>query len=537
MVLDNIQVVDADRRVKPNEGLVTNSIKERKESYENLIMRTRKLIAQRDAAIYEIEEKVTNDVQVGDNESKIIENHLDEAIKIGNLDKEIYALGIMQGPIEKIGDGKRAIRLIDKMIKNAKTNSDAIYSELDGKTETQPYSNDAAQNEVEVPVEIETPTPIVNVEQIVEDNQDYANESIESAIENETSLGKDEIDAIVSDSLDGVLNENSTEQIEKVEEVSPEEIVDDPVIQEIVNQNMANLIGTEVVNVDDIENSTEVETMPITEVITTPVQEEKMAPIEEYEYRPMTDEEVAISRIKINSDEMPLRDEVVVVPEKEDISEEKDVEYEVENNNPEFVKVDNEEPKDIIISHEEKDKSKDYNDLNFEELTAIITGKEKIVGELIQKRDSVDASIEAVRKINAETVSEEEESEKKRAEIVAEENESEKKRAELDEEKEKQAQELKNMMVERVKALDSETESLTTTIQSKEEEFDSIARDTENRREKINANNKETEERLERITNINQAAAERAEEIARYKEMKAMLSDDNKSQEEIQKIM
>ena len=541
MVLDNIQVVDADRRVKPNEGLVTNSIKERKESYENLIMRTRKLIAQRDAAIYEIEEKVTNDVQVGDNESKIIENHLDEAIKIGNLDKEIYALGIMQGPIEKIGDGKRAIRLIDKMIKNAKTNSDAIYSELDGKTESQPYSNDAAQNEVEVPVEIETPTPIVNVEQIVADNQDYANESIESAIENETSLGKDEIDAIVSDSLDGVLNENSTEQIEKVEEVSPEEIVDDPVIQEIVNQNMANLIGTEVVNVDDIENSTEVETMPITEAITTPVQEEKMAPIEEYEYRPMTDEEVAISRIKINSDEMPLRDEVVVVPERENASE-----YVADKENEEssivIEKVDAAEPVSAIASEDfkkkaEEDYMKKLEELSDEQLDEELSTMFRRKELLEEEANNVEADKEKEIRINSEVAAEEEEIEKREAEITKEEAAVIKENEELQEEDARKKAEVRRKKIAKLFSVKESIDATASKLESDMAIIADVNKNTEARRENISNKNRNIETKLENISNMTRGNEELKESINRSREISVMLSENNVIEEEKQKTM
>ncbi len=82
MILDNIQVVDADRKAKPNEGLVTNSIREKKESYENLIMRAKKLIAQRDAAIYALEEKVINDVAANESKKAIEEKYFDAANKI-----------------------------------------------------------------------------------------------------------------------------------------------------------------------------------------------------------------------------------------------------------------------------------------------------------------------------------------------------------------------------------------------------------------------------------------------------------------------
>ena len=62
MSLDNMNVVEKPKKVKPNEGLITNSIRLKKESFEEVIKKVQKLMAERDAKIANLNKQITNDV-------------------------------------------------------------------------------------------------------------------------------------------------------------------------------------------------------------------------------------------------------------------------------------------------------------------------------------------------------------------------------------------------------------------------------------------------------------------------------------------
>ena len=61
MSLDNMNVVEKPKKVKPNEGLITNSIRLKKESFEEVIKKVQKLMAERDAKIANLNKQITND--------------------------------------------------------------------------------------------------------------------------------------------------------------------------------------------------------------------------------------------------------------------------------------------------------------------------------------------------------------------------------------------------------------------------------------------------------------------------------------------
>lgn len=541
MILDNVQVVDADRRAKPNEGLVTNSIKERKESYENLIMRTRKLIAQRDAAIYGLEEKVANDIEANVPVKKIEKSHLDEAIKIGNLDKEIYALGIMQGPIEKIGDGRRAIRLIDKMIKNVKSNSQTIYNELDGKEEIKPYTDENVEKAVaiEVPTGNVTENQIVNVEQIAANNQENTMESIENAIEEQTLKNAD-IDAVVSDSLNSVvLNKENDVMFEKQEEVAPDAIITDQEMQEIINEKMKDFTSdyskAEPVEKSVAEENVSIEENPIS------ITEEKTSPIEEYEYTPMTDEEIENSRNKI---EYALRDKTELIPERNNMNNALYDNIKYKNDNVDNIlyepapivveKIDSVKPVGTTAS---EDFIKKLENLSDEELDKELNFMASQKEQLEEEANNVEAAKEEGIRINSEVAAEEEEIEKKEAEIAEEEAAIEKENAELQAEDAREKAEVRRKKIAKLVGIRENIDTLTNKVQRDRDVLADVNKNTEARRENISNKNRSIENKRENISNITKGNEELKESINKSREMSVMLSGDNVLIEEHQKTM
>ena len=539
MILDNIQVVDADRKAKPNEGLVTNSIREKKESYENLIMRAKKLIAQRDAAIYALEEKVINDVAANESKKAIEEKYFDAANKIENLNKEIYILGVMQGPIEKVADGRRAIRLIDKMIKNAKTNSQAIYKTLSA---NEPVENAEKQVAIEVPTGNVTENQIVNVEQIAANNQENTMESIENAIEEQT-LENADIDAVVSNSLNSaVLNKENDVMFEKQEEVTPDSIITDQEMQEIINEKMkdftSNYSKAEPVEKSVAEENVSIEKKPISII------EEKTSPIEEYEYTPMTDEEIENSRNKI---EYALRDKTELIPERNNMN---NALYDDINKN--LLKNDNVdnnlyEPTPIVVEKIDSVKpvgttaSEDFikklENLSDEELDKELNFMASQKEQLEEEANNVEAAKEEGIRINSEVAAEEEEIEKKEAEIAEEEAAIEKENAELQAEDAREKAEVRRKKIAKLVGIRENIDTLTNKVQRDRDVLADVNKNTEARRENISNKNRSIENKRENISNITKGNEELKESISKSREMSVMLSGDNVLIEEHQKTM
>lgn len=538
MILDNVQVVDADRRAKPNEGLVTNSIREKKESYENLIMRAKKLIAQRDTAIYALEEKVVNDVAANESKKAIEEKYFDAANKIENLNKEIYILGVMQGPIEKVADGRRAIRLIDKMIKNAKTNSQAIYKTLSA---NEPVENAEKQVAIEVPTGNVTENQIVNVEQIAANNQANTMESIENAIEEQT-LENADIDAVVSDSLNSVvLNKENNVMLEKQEEVTPDSIITDQELQEIVNEKMKDFTSdyskTEPVEKSVAEENVSVEKNPI------PVIEEKTSPIEEYEYTPMTDEEIENSRNKI---EYALRDKTELIPERNNMNNDlyDDIKNNLYKNNNDNIL---DEPTPIVVEKIDSVKpvgttaSEDFikklENLSDEELDKELNFMASQKEQLEEEANNVEAAKEEGIRINSEVAAEEEEIEKKEAEIAEEEAAIEKENAELQAEDAREKAEVRRKKIAKLVGIRENIDTLTNKVQRDRDVLADVNKNTEARRENISNKNRNIETKLENISNMTRGNEELKESINRSREISVMLSENNVIEETKQKTM
>ena len=505
-------------------------------------MRTRKLIAQRDAAIYGLEEKVANDIEANVPVKKIEKSHLDEAIKIGNLDKEIYALGIMQGPIEKIGDGRRAIRLIDKMIKNVKSNSQTIYNELDGKEENKPYTDENVEKVVEqIKNEVLTEGVVqnsdVNVQQIAADHQDEVKENIESAIENEKTLENADIDAVVTNSLNNVVNGDNGALVDAQEEVSPEEIIDDQTIQDIVNEKMkAFADNSPLVDINNGKLNNIVN--PTSEPI---IVEEKEPYIEEYEYKPMTDDEIEKSRRKMELDNFALRDEIVVAPERENASEYVD-DKENEESSIVIEKVDAAEPVSAIASEDfkkkaEEDYMKKLEELSDEQLDEELSTMFRRKELLEEEANNVEADKEKEIRINSEVAAEEEEIEKREAEITKEEAAVIKENEELQEEDARKKAEVRRKKIAKLFSVKESIDATASKLESDMAIIADVNKNTEARRENISNKNRNIETKLENISNMTRGNEELKESINRSREISVMLSENNVIEETKQKTM
>ena len=540
MSLDNIQVVNEEKRAKPNEGLITNSIKLKSESYDNVVKKIMKLRAERDAALAQLNNVVVNAVVEDKDINDMIEDRTIYGIaeKIAILEKTISIEEKIQGPAELIGN--RAIRLIDKMIKNARANSIGIYRELDKKQEVKSYEgvtleNIVAQNTVatEPAVQLEVPvfdnpapiieiptTPVVDVQKISEENQATVKESVETAIKEE-SLKDSDIENVVNGEL-GVLPVEPKETVEEVVEDS----IKNEEIERVVNEKLNNFINSseEIENEPVLQEEKE-EYVPMTDEEIAISSAKIEEPKEEYEYVPMTDEEVAISRAKIEEDnykninfdkeivndnipkveepviieekeptDVAIRDEVIVVPERPEIQEVKSDEYKPEEEKVTIFEKERIEPKSVVVSSDEKEKLKEYS---FEELSELIAARGKEKEKLQSDFKNSEEELETIKRDYAK--------------VVESEAAAEKKLEELKEQEEKEAAELKEMMIERVVSLQNENKDISDAIKSRQEEWDSIKE----------AGNKAFDHAAE----LKDQVSDREKQIAKYKEMKSMFSD------------
>ena len=243
MSLDNMNVVEKPKKVKPNEGLITNSIRLKKESFEEVIKKVQKLMAERDAKIANLNKQITNDVIKGVSYDDIKENEKYKiaAAKIASLEKDIYILRMMPGPFEETNH--RAIRLIKQMFDNAQYNSNEIYKGLDyslNAKQTVKSFEDMTEENTSEPTMIEKPTTVdktgtfsFDVREISKENKENVNSDINSAIDDnavgvdEGVIGSDEITSVLNGSLEDVSN--------------PSDINDN---QEEVNKKLNDYINT-----------------------------------------------------------------------------------------------------------------------------------------------------------------------------------------------------------------------------------------------------------------------------------------------------
>ena len=96
MVLDMVNAVEAEKKAKPNEGLIKNSIKLKKESDERVRRKALALMAERDARIAALNEEIAKEVANDVPREVIAGQNFDAVAKIQSLEKEIYLLGITE---------------------------------------------------------------------------------------------------------------------------------------------------------------------------------------------------------------------------------------------------------------------------------------------------------------------------------------------------------------------------------------------------------------------------------------------------------
>ncbi|MBR5370369.1 MAG: hypothetical protein IK137_03610 [Bacilli bacterium] len=497
---DNIQAVNTEAQVKVNKERAANSIRYKPASTEITRQNYDKLmgmIAKREETIAKLKEEINQEVEKGVPQADVVENNVinAKAVDIAKLEEQINILGAVYEPMELVD--KRAIRLIDKMYKEAKAKSEGIYYSLssngitrEGEIKQQPMA-DMFNNM--------TIVSDLDVQKIADDNQEEVNNNIENAINDEKSLGEGDIKAVIDEAL-------VTPEVPSTE-AEEENGLDMAEIDRIVNEKLNNFINKQETPVVEPENSSEVapveavipapvevtpaepvipapvEVAPAEPVISAPVE---VAPVEavipapvyeepqyDDEYIPMTDEEIARVREKIELDkynklyaaqakrsveisenkEEPIRDEVIVVPPREEsgltISENKGV---------------------IIASSDVKERLKNAS---INELKELLSAKDKVTEELKTLAGNAGANIEEVRRID-ET-------------IAGEEADVEMKLAERRKTKARKEQELKDMLIEQIVASDTRNNDLSNVIKSKEEEIDIINKSIGDRRKKISS--------------------------------------------------
>lgn len=470
MSLDNIRVVDEPTMARPDKSLTANSIHFKVASLLTAEEKIRVLKEAKDEALNRARELVEDAVAVAEKKPVEAMNKEAEAERyaktVAELEKEINVLEGAPKDAELVDT--RAIKLMDKMYTEAKSKSDILYG-------------------TEIVAE-EKPSEEINVEDIAKKNEEPLKDTIS------TSIGASNLsDGDIKDIFDEVFAAQESEDIKS----------DD--IARIANEKL---------------NESETKSTESSE---------------EFEYKAMSDQEVAESQENIEKDkydkeyaeraknyeaqyaadiakidntdprelsfreDKPIRDEVIVAPEREEPAEEKIEEYTSIEDKVATVETpinveEKVEPRSTPITIETKGKLESYRACSLEELEKIINENGKSAEELKEKANSAEANVEESRKQNAEIAHEQEDAEKRREELA--------------EERSKVAQELKDMMIERAVALDEEKDNLQSAIQSKEEELENINKDTASRREQI--------------TSINTDSKSLEDEIEKYRQMKKM---------------
>lgn len=564
MVLDNIKAVnEVAESIKPDGSLSANSIRYKEESLRRTKERAKELIKA-------LEEKIKVSIDEGNNDVEIKANSIVDANYIAHLQEEIDILSTdlynyAGRPAEFVES--RAIRLVDKMIKAAKSNSKSIYEQL-------PKTSD-----VEV-------TPVsIDVKEMASEQEEPIKENIETAINKEESLNdmdiKDVFDSKLGldhDEIERKINENINKYLAEAGSIEQEQ--DEKMEEEIKESEFTEAKEDIVVEIpvprDRLPQETDDEYINyLTEFYSNPskVQEtpeikiEANDGIEEKEYIPMTDDEVAAAREKLKLEEfeknekeyaekvyavnnknmvveaeMPsVKDEVVIVPER-DVpeftiakGEDKNLSEGVFEKVSEPIEI---QPRSAVVSVDLREKLKG---LSQEELEAQLSALTSETENLAVEASSVKADKEEGIRINTEVVAEEEEIEKKDAQVAEEEAEIEKQRAELEAEEAKAAQELHEKTIERYIALKEKALALSSAIQSDREELANVNKDTETRRENISNKNRSIETRRENISSIATINAELKENInkqlSKRDQIAMMISDEEKAEEPVQKAI
>ena len=170
-----------------------------------------------------------------------------------------------------------------------------------------------------VPPQVATPTITKTVETPKEKNEDKKSEEISNSKENNIANDKDILKAQIKEDMQKKWNEkNISSPISEVKEPTPvTEVVEQPVIQEEIQQTVSETPVTEVVEQPVIQEEIQqtVSETPATEVIEQPVIQEEIAtnvnetPVAEVIEQPVTQEEVqnvVQEEINTNVNETPV---------------------------------------------------------------------------------------------------------------------------------------------------------------------------------------------------------------------------------------
>ena len=516
MVLDMVNAVEAEKKAKPNEGLIKNSIKLKKESDERVRRKALALMAERDARIAALNEEIAKEVANDVPREVIAGQNFDAAAKIQSLEKEIYLLGITQGPIEQYGN--RAIRLIGKMINNARANSDMIYKSIEEKpnksydgvslvetveqAEKEAIAKGITNSVIHSSSADAAPvvgTPVVDIQQVAQENQQSIGESIDTAIRDESLEYKD-----VKDVVDEFIPKEKNPSVSDVNEVGYESTATEEQIQPVfvddankekVNERLNQFISS---GVEEKETEPEIEkadTIPVVEKVSNVVPEK--SDNEDYTYKRMTDDEIAASQININStpvvSEFPLRDEPVIVPEREIKEEEQKLEVAEEDKQPVI-----EVARSITVPQDSITKYSEYKGLTFEQLQEMLAAKENKSRELKENLDNSDQKLAEAKAGYAE--------------IIESETAAKERNAKLYEEKKQAETRAKEMMMDTIFSIDVENGNMTESIRANQQECDNIKT--------------ASDEVTSRISKLDSEAEAAQEEINKFKEIQKMLGAD-----------
>ena len=548
MVLDNIQAVEEERRIKSDEKVSANSIKFKPDSLERSKAKAA-LIAKRDAAMEIVSEAIAQDVERGRTERIIKDKHFDYAAKIIALDDQIDILDKPEGTVaKKQATANRAIRLIKTMYANARANAEAIYDGVNSEKEPATEAVIITPPQIELPVveEVAPTEPVISTEPVIATEPVISTEpviatepviSTEPVIVPAPAISTEPViqaapvvpaapvvatepvidvkqiaasDIDLNDIIENAINSDNVISDADISDVIDEPIVVEPVVKEVAPTEPF----IDVKKVESIANE---------KIINDRINENMKNFIEEKEYVPMTDEEIAKSQENIELEKYnaiyadaerkakevneinnakdfnfeekadePIRDEIVVVPERE---EKEDVKEEIE----EYVTEKEEEkvePRSIVASEEVKGSLEEHKEESIEELARLIEAEEETKKAREKQRDDSEAELKKAKEDREKLLENESNTEQKLAELQAER-----------ERKEKELQELKVKLNKKLKALKNKNISIENEIQKNQEEISEIKEDTGRRNEHLDSLNGEVMGEGNAISDIDEMLA------------------------------
>ena len=544
MAIDNIQTLNGDRSIKEVEGKSIYSINLTQKTLDKV----KRLMNEKNKLTAETRKIIQTAIDNNAPIEQVVGKSIIAAANIVSLRDEIEILTMPTKENNEATElvGTRAIKLIDKMIKEVKKKSDFIYAPEEKKEEpvTVPETT---------PVVVEIPTigepPVVDVQQIAAENKEAVSASIENAI------SENDIKEVIGSEL-GVVPPAVVPTTEAIA-IEPTPITEAE-ISEVVN-NELNVVPTvvetptePVVNIEEpiIEKATEsvIEeapvVTPVVETVTEPVMDDvtreniinekvnsfvneskSIANNMENEYVPMTDEEIARAQENIelekyneiyaaevkksqevaeaneakgfDMDELPLRDEIQVVPEREEeISKKIDENVQEEVEEPKLVEENEEEPRSVVVPEWEKEKLESHKEESLEELAELYKAEMEIKKQKEREKAASEEELQGIKENYARLLENETAVEKQLEELAAEE-----------EEKKNRVKELKEKISKEYELTRNENSSLEADIKRNYEEFSSIKEDGDRRNERLEGLNKEASSKQERIAQLDEMIA------------------------------